>query len=445
MKSFGNPAAVNTQTFINRKSEGRSGLNDGGKLTRQANVIIPRRIFGDYDPKRIEILKDDLNALIPDYVVKTGIEDYDVDKIMENARKRYEKEKVWKKWNNFDDIPGIEKGYIETATEEEFRAQIELYVKHVKGLVNKNVSVLKDAIISAIKTNSPIKTSAYDPKRDSTVNHLLKEFLNDEWDIVDTIPEALAMGLIIMKNTVTGNVNILSLTVNQFYADSNLEDTNYGDLEILKSFLFVNMFKNTLFPQGHGKLSQILVFNPENNTIYPRNTFSKFSAFKERMYAAGLKEKLRLTENDISGIEDIAMYNLDACFRKFNGAEKKDINEIFSLFRETNFDDIDVEQLMDIQKAFYAKYGDYRDKTAKGTVNFEDPKEVLLALLQVALVSKNQMSLEGDFQKLSKLSLGFSDFRSLISVLYTDNQAKYNSEGKRIQGIVQGLLWTTPD
>ena len=34
---------------------------------------------------------------------------------------------------------------------------------------------------------------------------------------------------------------------------------------------------------------------------------------------------------------------------------------------------------------------------------------------------------------------------SLFAALYTRDQAKYDKEGRKIQGIVRGLLWTTPD
>jgi len=69
-------------------------LNDTGSITVAANKIIPRAVIADYDPERMDILTDQLHKLIPNYEVKTGIEDYDVDSIIEAARKRYDKEKV---------------------------------------------------------------------------------------------------------------------------------------------------------------------------------------------------------------------------------------------------------------------------------------------------------------------------------------------------------------
>lgn len=449
ISDVGDPNAVFLEKMKNRKSESKNGLNEGQKLTRISNKLMPRKVIGDFDPERETRLKEYLAKLIdPEYKIETGIEDYDVDKIMENARKRYEREKVWKKYNNFDDIPGIKKGYIESDSEEEFREKIIEYVKHIKGQVNQNVSILKDAIISAIKTNSPISTSAYDGKKDSTVNHLLKEYLNDEWEVIDSIPETLAMGLIILKNRINGNVNIMSLSIAQFYADygKKLPGKNYGDVEFLKSFLFANEFKDMLFPQGNGKLAQIIVYNPHNSQVYTKTTYNKFNEFSELMNEKGLGDVLKLSlEKDISGVEDVALYNLDANLRKFDGSEKKEINQIFEKFRNADFDHIDVTTLIEVQKDFFDKYPDYKYKTFEGNLNFEDQKEVILALLQVAIVSKSNMELAVDFQRLSKLSLGFSDFKSLFTALYTEDQAKYDKNAKRIQGMVQGLLWTTPD
>lgn len=158
VKAKGNPNGIFfTDGAINRKTTSASGLNDAGRITAQANLLIPRRVFGTYDPVRMEKITNQLHALIPNYEIKTGIDDLDVDKIIENARNRFKREGVWRKWNNFSDIPGLEKGYIEELTEEAFREKIESYVAFTKTQVNRNVSILRDAITSAIKTGDRIR------------------------------------------------------------------------------------------------------------------------------------------------------------------------------------------------------------------------------------------------------------------------------------------------
>ena len=445
INNLGNPNVINMHPFSNRNAIKGSSLNTVGGITEKANKILPRKVVTAYDPERTEKLKDKLNGLLEGYEIQTDIEDYSVDKIMANARKRYDKEKVWKKYNNYENIEGLAKGYMEANSEEEFRGMIEKYVAHVKLQVNRNVSILKDSIISAIKTNQPIKTSSYDTAKDTTINHLLTEFLNDDWDIVSEIPEATAMGLVILKNRINGNINIISMSINQFYAQSKIKGTEsklYGDLEYYKTMLFVNEFRSELFPGNQGKLGQIIIFNPRNNQSYYRNIFDKYKEFKELMFAKGMEKDLKLKEEDVPGIEDITMYTLDTNLRKFNGSdqEKADIERIFTPIRDTNLDLADLNVLIDIQKAFFDTYPDYKSKSLDPKVNFTDDKEVLLALLQVAIISKSKINPTGDFQNLSKFSLGFSDFYSLLKALYTEDQAMYDKDGRRIQGLVQGLV-----
>ena len=431
---------------MNRKSESGSGLNTAGKITEAANFIIPKEIFVTYDPQREEELKNELHTLLPNYEIKTDFEDTNVDAIMTNAKKRYEKEKIWRKWNNFENIEGIEKGYMESKNEDEFREMIEKYVSHVKSQLNKNVSVLKDAMISAIKTGQPIKTSAYNPKKDLTANHLLSEYLNEEWEVLNNIPEALPMGLIVLKNKKTNQINIISLSINQFLAKSNIGGMNYGDLEYMKVFLFLNKLKSELFPNMGSKLGEIIIYNAASGQSYYDNVINKYNEFRNLMFQTPeLKNSLALTKDNILGIEDIAMYNLDVNYRYYSGSDKEKVNEVFSLFDNTDLAQMDLDKLISVSHSFFNAFPEYKEKSLTPGMSFEDPKERLLALLQVAIISKSQMDLSGDFTDLSDLSMHFSDFKSLISALYTKDQAEYDKEGRKIQGIVQGLLWTTPD
>lgn len=442
---LGDPNAIYLEDFVNRNSAPNSGLNSTGAITLNANKILPRKIMASYDPDREKILKEHLEKLIPGYKVQTdNIEDYDIEKIMNAARKYHEKTGLWQKANPYEGIPGVEDNYIKADTEEEFRSKIEKYVSHVKLIENKNVSTLKDALISAIKNNQNIKTS-HNPKKDVTLNHLLNEFLNNKWDVITQIPEATPMGLIVLKNRQNGDINIISLSTNNFYAKSKIENTNYGDLEYYKSMLFVNEFKDKLFPGGVGKLSQIILFNTRDFSNYYRNVYGEYNYFRDRMHKMGLGDDLRLTENDIAGIEDIAWSNLDTNWRNFSGPDKEKIEQIFSPIRDTNMDMADVKTLENIQKEFFKAFPEYSDMTVKSGLDFQDDKQCLLALLQTAIVSKSELIPEGDFQRLSNFSLGFSDFKSLLSSLFTENQEDYDREGKRIHGLVQGLVWTTPD
>lgn len=444
--TLGDPNAMHLEGFINRKSESGSGLNTAGKIYEAANYIIPKGIFSTYDPQREAELKSELNALLPNYEVKTDFEDTDIDAIMANARKRYEKEKVWRKWNNFENIAGLEKGYMEAKDEAEFRGMIEKYVAHVKLQLNRNVSVLKDAMISAIKTNQPIKTSAYNPKKDLISNRLLSEYLNEEWEVINNIPEALPLGLILLRNKRSNQINVISLSINQLLANSDISGMNYGDLEYMKTFLFLNKFKNELLPSLGSKLGEIIIYNSESGQSYYDSITSKYDEFRNLMSKRSeLSDKLVLTKDNILGIEDVAMYNLDVNLRHYSGEDKEKVNAVFSLFEDTDLAQMDLDKLLVTVNSFFDAFPEYKTKSVKPDLNFSDQKEMLLALLQTAIVSKNQMDLSGDFQSMSNLSMGFSDFKSLVAALYTKDQAEYDKTGRKIQGIVQGLWWTTPD
>lgn len=449
MPALGDPNTIHLENTVNRITENNSGLGSVGAITLAANKLLPRQVIVDYDPARELRLKNMLNTLMEEngenYEVKTNFEDSNVDTIMKHARERFEKTSKWQKWNNFDTIEDMPKGYMEAETEEEFRAKIEKYVGHVKLQLNRNVSILKDAMISAIKTGQAIKTNAFNPKKDLVANNLLREYLNDEWDVLNNIPETLPMGLIVLKNRNTGQVNVISLSINQFLAESHIKGKNYGDLEYLKTLLFINEFKNELLPTSNDKLGEIIIYNPESNDSYYVNTLGEFNSFKQRISQKGLKDSLKISENNIMGIEDIAMYNLNVGFKNYNGADKEFVNKLMAAMTNTNDDAQDLEKLLEIQKAFFDEYKGYKEKSLSPLLNFDDPREMLLALLQVAIISKSHMEVSGDFQNMSNFSFNFSDFKSLVAALYTHNQADYDKSGRKIQGMVQGLLWTTPD
>lgn len=448
MNGLGNPNNVAVEDFSNRTGMQKSGLNEKGRIYERANAILPRKVVVDYNPEREGKLKEKLNDLLPSYTIQTDVEDYDVERIMKSARKRFEEKGTWSKWNNYEDVPGLKKGYMEGDTEEEFRDKIEKYVAFVKSQSNREVTLLKNAMISSIKTGVPLATSRSKKDKDVTLNHLIVEFFNDEWDIVDSIPEAVPMGLIILKNKINGNINVISITTHAFLQNSQIAEGKLsGDLEYYKVFLFVNEFRDQLFPGGRGKLGQVIAYNSIANKSYSQNVFSKYKEFKDLMYKRDMQSDLKLKEDDISGIEDIALYNLNTGLRNLNLSvdEEKRVKGIFNLTDNTNLDALDVEKLIDIQKTFYDEFPGYKDKTFTTGINFNDNKEVLLALLNVLIATKSKMVLHEDSYGMSKWSLGFSDFKSLFAALYTKDQAKYDKEGKKIQGIVRGLIWTTPD
>ncbi len=99
VEELGNPHKIRFEEPKNRKAESGRGLYESGAISIAAEKLFPRKVFVDYDPERIDLLNSNLHNLLTNkkgesYKIETGLEDYSVDKVMEAAKRRYEKEKV---------------------------------------------------------------------------------------------------------------------------------------------------------------------------------------------------------------------------------------------------------------------------------------------------------------------------------------------------------------
>ena len=129
---------------------------------------------------------------------------------------------------------------------------------------------------------------------------------------------------------------------------------------------------------------------------------------------------------------------LDNFYKSFPNdlAKEKLENIIRPLLADNN---LTLEKLIQVQKDFYQLYPEYKDKTFEKTLNFEDKTEVLLAMLNVAILSYYKDDLGGDFSNISMFSMNFSDFSSLFKSIYSSENPEYDKEGRKITGIFQGL------
>lgn len=453
--TFGNPNSLKLGNIEDRTAQNVSELGKAGGIKYRASKLIPEKIIPEYNKDREVELKKDLNTLIPNYKIRTGEEDLDLETIVEEARAKLSSgaNSVWRTFSKFKEVPDLtlKRGYIEANTEEEFRAQIKTYLIYAEEQINNNVSELANAIVSALKNKTAIKMGYKSSDQDLTINNLLKEYLNDDWEVVENLKEAIALGLIVIRNKNTGDVNVVSLTANDLMAGYD-EDYSilYGDLEIYKAFLFVNNLKDELFPGGAGRLGKIIVYNPVNQDPYHKSSISKYKEFRDRMNKKGLGDKLILKEDNVLGIVDIAHLTLNSYLTNFEGSEKevKTIRDIFHLEGDDIGIDIEsknLEELLEIQKEFYQQFPELKNKSLEKGFDLGNKNEMLLALLQVAIVSRNQGDITGDFRGLTKFSLNFSDFKSLFAAIYTDKQSTYDREGRRIQGVVRGMVFSPPD
>jgi hypothetical protein len=416
--------------------------------------LLPRRVKPEYDPNKVAVFKDSLNKLLyPDYRIRTEWEDNDLELLMKHAKERFNEIKVFKKYNGFKDIEGLPEGMIIETTEnqsaeeaeEKFRQKMALYVNHVKSLEGRGVSIIKNAVISAIATRTNIKLGKNASKKDIALNHLLVEYLNDDWQVLENINEATALGIIPMRNTKTGIINLFDITADNLLADSGIKGFTYGQVEMLKAMYFLNEYKDALLVNGAYKLGEIIVFNNKNGKSINRSSSTVLTWFKRRMSEVGMGDKIRIGDNDLVGTEDLTLMTLNTFVKNYVGKKRTEVENIFSILQHDRFDEISKDRLTEVFNKFLDEFPDYRSKELTPELNFDDPLEVLYALLQSSLLAKSGVKTEADFQGLTELGIEAGDFQSLLLAIYNKDQRMYTKTGNKIQGIIGSLAWTNPE
>ena len=442
INSLQNPNRIILGDFENRTSD---TLTPRGRISRIADKLLPRKFYPKYDNAKIENIKEKFNKLIPNYEIRTDVEDESVGSIMNKAQKKFESKGIYQHYNSFEGIDGLKKGWIESKDKEEFEEMINKYVNYVKSIQNKNVTTFKNAIMSSIRTNQSFKTTSSKAERDKIANRLLQKYFNEDWETLESIPESVNLGIILLRNKKTGVIDVFNLSVNQFKSTHKETGMTVGDLEMMKVMLFLNEFRDHLFPNTAFKLGEIITFNTEEGTKWYDPSLSVLNKFKNLMSESGLSSEVIIDEKNILGTEDVALLNVKNAFKNYVGREEENLKGIFALFEDKHLADIEREHLIKVRNVFLEKYPEYKNMTTKPELNFNDSLEVIFALLQVAILSKEGIEPTGDFRDLSKYSIGFSDFKSLIAAIYTKDIEEYDKTGKKIQGIVGGLAWTTPE
>ena len=221
-----------------------------------------------------------------------------------------------------------------------------------------------------------------------------------------------------LRNKNSGQVNVISLSVNQFLAESSIPDYNYGDIEYSKALLFLNEYKDSLLPYSTNKIGEIIVFNPENQKHYYRTTYNQYNKFFNLMHSKNFNDSdIKLSfDTHFVGLVNVALQNLDNFYRSFdNDLDKEKLENIIRPL--TSDDNLHLDKLIKAQQEFYELYPTYKNKTFSPELNFEDKKEVLLALLNTAILSYHTDDIGSDFQSISNFSMNWSDYRDLFSSL----------------------------
>ena len=443
LENLKDPKSLHYIGSDNRRNNSKSGLIEGGKLTMIARLLIPNSIHRKYNEKKEAEFLSDLEGVLPSYKIKTTRDTYDVDKIVERAKQKGE----FSFYNKFHENPDFSEKYITADTEKEFREKIEKFVEYAKLQQNINVIRLKDAINAVIL--DPSKTSIELPnKRQSIIaNKMFKNYLSGNWEILDGIPESTNLGLIVLRNTFTNTIDVISLSTYEEFADyTEVSELKYGDLEYIKTFLFLNNFKEELFLGRGNKIGTIRTYNPDKGTTYFKDTRDGLTMFSNRMLETGRKGKISLNEKThLVSFEKTALANVQGALQILEGETKNQMEAIFSGISGSNLNDVDLDKLLEINKAFLKLYPEYKDKEFQATLNFGDRVEYLYTLLQVAILSKHGVKLSADFVGMSNHAFHYADFKSLISALFTKEQSEYDAQGRKISGIMGGLTQITPD
>ncbi len=443
---------VTSADFVIRSTDLTSGVTREGMISGIADKLIPRKIFAPYDPGKADKLRRRMDQVISKkYEVRTEFEDHDVDLIIKQAEKSLTKNGAFRKYNPHKTIEDLDEGYIEVKpvdmTKQEvdkarakFRVSIEKYVAFIKSQENRGVATLLAAITGAIKTHQTVEIT----KHSTRLQHILNEYLNDDWETVE-IKEGLAMGIIVLRNKITGVVNLLNVSADLFKApvaegDDSIKDMLYQELDVLKAMIFLEEFRKDLLPGKSYKFGQILSFNPKNGDTYYMPMPKALRLYRDRMASLNLSSEIKILDSDLLGIEDIALNDVMTVMKFYGGQHKDSINIVKNILGDGHIESIDKERLIAARDAFLEQFPDYVNKTIEPKLDFDDEIGVIFALLQTAILTKEGIELHGDFRDLTKFSFQSADFKSLISSVYTKNVQEYDKTGKKIQGLFQGLI-----
>lgn len=454
------PTAVNVGDFEARTNNQHTGLRQNGYINIVSDKLIPRKIFAEYDFERITKLKARLGQVIDEaYEIRTEVDENNTDAIVKKAAKNFEKnDYTYQFHNSFEGIDQVPKGDVivtpKDLTEQgkadalaEFTNLVDRYVAFVKIQGDRSVSMIYDAINHSISANEKVKISRHSER----LQHILNEYLNKDWETVE-IKEGIPMGIIVLRNRKTGVINIFNMSADQFKAPvkesgfkESMDDYTYRDLDIIKAMIFIDEFKKDLLPNSAYKLGQLISFNPKNGANYYTPMTEALEIYKNRMVKKGLDKEINIHQSDLMAIEDVALHDVNTMFRNYDGAHKERLKGIAAMLGDGHLENIDKERLIAVRDAFLKEFPDYINKTADPKLDFDDHLGVIFALIQTAILTKSGVELHGDFRDLTKYSFQYADFKSLITGLYTHNVEQYDKLGNKIQGLFQGLVWSSPE
>jgi hypothetical protein len=215
----------------------------------------------------------------------------------------------------------------------------------------------------------------------------------------------------------------------------------YGDLEYIKSYLFLNKFYDELNLKEN-KLEAIEVFNLQRGEFYSKEYRAIFDKFIELMARQKFEVRLNPLDN-LPNVSQVASGTIRNALRSYSAEDKGKVESILGPIMD-QFTEVSSKRLLAVQAEFRREFP-YLEGRTLDKLAFNDEKEYLYALLSTLVIMKQNLVPHGDFIGMKNFAVAFSDFKSIFSGLYSDSQEEYDKNRNKIQGIIGGLSTITPD
>lgn len=279
---------------------------------------------------------------------------------------------------------------------------------------------------------------------ETNLNNLLKPYLLGNYRHINGIKELDDLGLILMQNKSDNSYSILS--VSSFLQEASYNnDLLFGDLEYMKSYLFFNNFYDIL-RLDKNKIEDIIVFNLQSGSYYYRDLDSTFESFNNLMKQRPLKNRLD-SFADLKNTVESAKYIITNVLRSYNKPNRSILENILSpiINESINVEDLATVRLKEIMAKFRQEFPQIIAKKPKDSLNFNDDIEYLYGILSRLLLLKEQITPYGDTGNLKEFGVSFSDVKSIFKPFFSGKKEEYDTNGRRIQGIIGGTMTVPPD
>lgn len=453
-----NPNLFTFGSETDRSGDPEAGLMFGdGRLFKIANRFIPDYVHIRTDEERANRILGAITDLMPNYSVKTTYRKYDREKLIQSIlSKAYfsvntEDMSQFKKSSYPLDSEIFDAGTdrftvkdIMKYSEEERQSLAEqaadTFLDFLTNKETRNVTQLKAAIVAALNAGDASKLGIENEDQKRQVIHALQPYLNHQYSLIESVPELDSLGVIILKNSQTGQLVPISISARNFLGKYN-EKYSYLDTEYFKVFTILNEMYDELRLRMN-KLQDIVILDFDQGVNKSKDIRSVFLEYKKlaanKLYHLNLNE-----ENDLPTFGETTMRAINGILRTYDGEEKEKIYNIFQII-QGNIEDASVEQLRVVERQM-AKHFGYENKTFKSTADFRRPSDYIYALVKSLLLTRYGIAPEGDVTGLRDYALKYHDFFGVLKAFYSEDITEYNKAQEKVLGVVGGLKTITPD